>query len=554
MKAKNNFFTDSKRNAFTLIDMIVVIVVIAILATIVLLNISSYREEAKISAMIADARSIQIASDQYQLKYFGSFPVQEETQPVLGTPGNIDFKKLHPSHLRDLPQHDHVFYQVDYTGKVYHSTVDNPVDFTKGTDRLTWTPNKEATSYTVYKVTPVPSGKTTDFKLTRIDTVPGNTDSLTPDGYDEGDTYLISLEDKYGFDSAPVGEGYEGSEPFRIIPTVVDTPGIPTQGNSIEIGGENQWKMFPQITDDGKFVTWTVYDDRDGSQIGLKNLATGESSEVTSGSNYNELSQITPDGRYIVWTEFRDSPNRLDVLGKDLRDNKTFVVSDAANHQMYPEISDDGRYVVWQDIRNGGWDIYAKDLVENREFIVSNTPYEEQFPKISSDGRYIMWHANINGNYEIHGKDLVEGKEFVITGTSLSKSYTDVYSMSSDGRYVVWEDSRNGGFSIYGKDLVEDREFILTNKVVSSRSGRDYSPKISDDGKYVTWEGYRNGIYGIYGKSLVEDKEYLLVSEHGDDYPEFSRMTPDGKFIVYAYYTDIAETIVVKNISDILKD
>lgn len=205
-----------KNKLFTLIELIVVIVVIGILAAIVIPNISSFKEEASVTAMVADGRNLQTAVDLYQLEHHGDFPTLKDgvsTKPVLGLPHSVDFNALYPAYIRDLPQAKNLYYWIDYQGQFYYSTIDNPNDFVQGDSGLTWTANDKAAGYKIYRVTDRTTGHSNAHKIVLIKELTGKSNTYIPNEYTSRSKYLISVIDEYGFESAPVSEGYKGSRP-----------------------------------------------------------------------------------------------------------------------------------------------------------------------------------------------------------------------------------------------------------------------------------------------------------------------------------------------------
>lgn len=215
-----------------------VIVVIGILSVIVIPNISSFKDEAKETAMVADGKNLQTAVDMYQLDNHGDFPtLQSEgeegnSKPILGEPKGVDFTLLYPDYIRDLPQHQGMYYWIDYQGKVYQSTIDNPNDFKQDDSGLSWTADERAAGYNVYEVE---SSNTSAAKKSIVHTIgklDGSTSTFVPDEYTKEKTYLISATDAYGQSTAPVKKNYAGIAPFEANGSV--GPLTPEQEELIE--------------------------------------------------------------------------------------------------------------------------------------------------------------------------------------------------------------------------------------------------------------------------------------------------------------------------------
>lgn len=56
---------ENKRNGFTIIELIVVIAIIAVLASIVMVNVTSYIQKSRVSSLIANFKEFQIVSAKY---------------------------------------------------------------------------------------------------------------------------------------------------------------------------------------------------------------------------------------------------------------------------------------------------------------------------------------------------------------------------------------------------------------------------------------------------------------------------------------------------------
>ena len=135
---------------FTLVELIVVLVIIAIIATIVIPNISGLQGEANLTAIRSNMRNVQTAVDMYTLDNHGVYPTLEQPTPL--TPEGIDFNKLYPNYLRDLPQTIGVKYWVDFNGKVWAATVDSPMELKYNEGTISWKTTGEVKKYQIFEV------------------------------------------------------------------------------------------------------------------------------------------------------------------------------------------------------------------------------------------------------------------------------------------------------------------------------------------------------------------------------------------------------------------
>lgn len=99
---------------FSLMELIIVIVILAILAAIVMLNISDWQMKARESAALANEREVQGAVDRYFLDY-GLYPTTP--QPTKDNPQLVEWEKIVPDYIRNKPKGDFIV-RVDENGKV----------------------------------------------------------------------------------------------------------------------------------------------------------------------------------------------------------------------------------------------------------------------------------------------------------------------------------------------------------------------------------------------------------------------------------------------------
>lgn len=201
------------KQAFTLIELVVVIVVIGILAAIVIPNISSFKEDAKEKAIIADTRNIQTAVDFFVLKNEGNTPTKDI--PALGDPQIIETYAMRPDYIRNLPKTEGVKFWLDENNTVWGSTVDAPQNVNYEEGQVTWDTVEGAVTYKIYKTsTNVSSSVRSAKKLEYIGktvSVKGSSQSKELPSLEFG-TYLVSAVDQYGFESPStrVDSSYQG--------------------------------------------------------------------------------------------------------------------------------------------------------------------------------------------------------------------------------------------------------------------------------------------------------------------------------------------------------
>lgn len=237
------------KKLFTLIELITVIVVLGILSVIVIPNISSWQKEATVAAIESNINNTQTALDMYSLKNYGDLPIKEVD---MFKPTPIDFRKIHPDQIRNLPKTKDVIYWVDAWGKVWASSVDAPSVTSMSNGILSWDEVEDSTGYRVYEIfgyngtnnVITASLKKSSLKL--VDEISGS-NVVESTKVEVGKAYIVSAIDKDGFETAPAGEGYSGYEmeldnfspigeiPIKEIPVAT----LPVSSNSIESGANH---------------------------------------------------------------------------------------------------------------------------------------------------------------------------------------------------------------------------------------------------------------------------------------------------------------------------
>lgn len=213
-----------RRIYFTLIELIAVIVVLGILAAIIVQNISGFKKEADLTALQANIRNLQTATDHYYTKN-KELPILEE--PDVGKPKRILFSQLKEDYIRNIDNRDYVYYWIDFRGTVWGSTVDAPL-VREENGEIVW---KEVAGAEGYRIYAYDETKTTsslinsEVKLKELGFVKKkgwldkedtfNLEEVKSDlkgqfGDYSNKHYLISAIDENGLSTAPVSLGYQG--------------------------------------------------------------------------------------------------------------------------------------------------------------------------------------------------------------------------------------------------------------------------------------------------------------------------------------------------------
>lgn len=209
-----------KKN-FTLIELITVIVTIVLLAAIVIPSVQDMAPSAYKSRGTMDLKNIQTSVDKY---YFDKnhLPTANHTKLGVGEIASISLEELYPNYIKKIPRDvDKFYYWVDWKGIVWIATVDSP-KFKVENGVLTIEEETGKQHYKLYELD-LTASRAKEINLSANSSKKGdyfnlktekfNKTTLTSsDGIEEGKTYFVSAVDEFGFESAPVGKGYTGSE------------------------------------------------------------------------------------------------------------------------------------------------------------------------------------------------------------------------------------------------------------------------------------------------------------------------------------------------------
>lgn len=134
---------------FTLIELIVIIAIIAIMASLVIPNIQNMKQNAMKAEVASNIQHIQTAVDMFYMNHNSQYPTFQ--QPTIQNPQLINFDLLYPKYTKNLPNPSFK-YLVDFTGKVWASSVEAPYNFNNEDGYLKWENNENAIGYDIYEV------------------------------------------------------------------------------------------------------------------------------------------------------------------------------------------------------------------------------------------------------------------------------------------------------------------------------------------------------------------------------------------------------------------
>lgn len=285
------------KKLFTLIELIVVIVVLGVLAAIVIPNISSFKEEAKETAILSDARNIQTAVDMFMLEKDGKTPTNEKA--TLGNPQIVELYGLKPEYLRDTPKDNGAKFWLDENNTVWASMVDAPTNVNFDEGLLTWNTVDGAELYKIYKTEDATMASAKgSLKLEFIENViplndsePSKTLPILTKG-----TYLVTAIDVFNFESAPtkVNTSYEG---YKEGPNKDFTVDVPSNEKPLAVMGVNPETNINTATT----IVWS-YSDSSDPDNDIVNAAEWKVNGVIKYSMPEKLSE----GEYTIELRVQD--------------------------------------------------------------------------------------------------------------------------------------------------------------------------------------------------------------------------------------------------------
>lgn len=294
-----------KGKFFSLIELIVVIVFLGILTSIILVNISSQKEQATVAAVKGNIRNLQTSVDMYTNKNNDRLPTQEN--PNEFEPQPIDYSVLSPDYSRTIPKTKGFNYWVDFRGIVWGSSVDAPVQVAyknavegeAGT--LSWDNVKGAESYHVYEVinSSLLGNGLMKTKLRFIKEV-ANTDSneiITE--VEGGEHYVISAIDKYGLETAPAGLNYRGYTEETTPESSNPNPSVPNSNKKPNAVIKLNEPIFANFTT----IQWSAEASNDPDyRHTIEDIEWEWNGEITTN-----LPQKLDEGSYVIRLRVKDN-------------------------------------------------------------------------------------------------------------------------------------------------------------------------------------------------------------------------------------------------------
>ena len=280
----------------------------------------------------------------------------------------------------------------------------------------------------------------------------------------------------------------------------------------IESGNDRSGATGPQITPDGRFVTFhsrasdlVANDNNERDDVFVRDLQAGTTTLVSvntagtdSGNGTSLNPRITPDGRFVTFTSrasdlvANDNNGNHDVFVRDLQAGTTTLVSVNAagtdsgdSDSTNPQITPDGRFVTFGSQAS---DLVTNDSNECRSIIPGIGP-----PTFSCSDIFV--------------RDLQAGTTTLVsvnaTGTDSGNDGSPPFPLgpdpqiTPDGRFVTFTsqasdlvaNDNNGDLDAFIRDLQAGTTTLVSINAAGTDSGNDlsFSPRITPDGWSVTF-------------------------------------------------------------------
>lgn len=397
-----------KTKFFTLIELIVVIVVLGILAAIIIPNISSFQEEARETALHSDIHNIQTGIDIYMLKN-NQLPLLEDATPQ--NPKLIDIKRLNPDYIRNLPKDKNLKFWLDFKGKIWASTSDSPSDIKIGLGKVIFSGIANSQTHNIYLLS---SGAKVNSKADSPShleflgekTGVGELEFLSSK-IKEDSIVLISTIDKYGLESAPVGESYSPNSPTENgeLENKIEPFTPKTLGSILNVSSTPNDEISQSIAI-GENVVWTSWVERISTnykvalqRFDLSGNPIGNKIYVPTLTGYNGYVDMKVDENNILWVSWAGKSTlqsnhdvflaRYDNSGNKIGD--TINVSNGSGYNGDVSLLIDKNRNVWISYHAGYGNsrivLYNKDA----QYIRSNSIGTGYSPRIALAGSESIW-------------------------------------------------------------------------------------------------------------------------------------------------------------------
>lgn len=325
----------------------------------------------------------------------------------------------------------------------------------------------------------------------------------------------------------------------------------------------------PQISSDGRYVGFFMYDSFTDSQTFFRDRVVGDIEVISvdssglQGDSYSYSPRMTPDARFAAFSSYATNlvigdtngpyPAGHDVFVRDRLTGTTERVSvgsmgeEGNDSSWSPAISSDGRCVAFTCYAdnlipadtNGFEDVLLRDRASGTTELVSvdssgvQAAGESWCSSISGDGSYVVFQSlasnlvsgDSNAAWDVFVRERASGSTARVSVDSSGaegNAASDGGALTPDGRFVAFRSSASNlvpGDTNGKRDLfLHDRWTGTTERVSVGWSGaqaddESWAPAVTPDGRYVAFQsratnlvaGDTNGTWDVFVRDRLLD-------------------------------------------------
>jgi eukaryotic-like serine/threonine-protein kinase len=177
-----------------------------------------------------------------------------------------------------------------------------------------------------------------------------------------------------------------------------------SSGNKLSNLGEPGYISSPYLSPDGKYVMYSVTDQRQGKQkLWLYDLNRGTASPFTFGEGNDQYPAWSPDSRQVAFSSTRHGKEEIYVKPVSGGGDEQLLLS-TDGYAEPDRWSPDGRYLLYDFVtKTNGTDVWALPLFGDRKpFPVVHSFANENWGIFSPDGKWVAYSSDESGRAEIY--------------------------------------------------------------------------------------------------------------------------------------------------------
>lgn len=265
--------------------------------------------------------------------------------------------------------------------------------------------------------------------------------------------------------------------------------------NPQEISEPGVWALYPDITSDGRYVSYSRGNEVDLGIV-VRDLTLNQNEEWTAVSGMYLHSSFSGDGRFLSFSGPVGEQNEQRIAIIDLKSQRPLLQAAArdgtpftpqvrtihANWPAYfPALSSSGNFVVFQRSKGQIKDIVKHNLETGEEILLSPEDGYAMAPALSRDDRFVAYTARVDGIWDIYLHDLMGGGVTRLTDTPFL-DYAPTFK--ADGS-LVYAANPNGNFELFeiSARSIADGTFIA--RPLIQGAGDHYAPALSGETQYA---------------------------------------------------------------------